>query len=194
MKVLAFNGSARENGNTYLMVEEVFKKLRSEGIECECIQMSKMKLNGCVACYKCMENKDNKCVFGETDGINEFIQKILKADALILASPTYFADVTANMKAFIERVGFVARANDFNLKRKLGASIVTVRRGGAIHTFDTLNHFFLISEMIIVGASYWNIGIGRGVGEVLQDEEGLKNMQNLGENLAWAMKRLNTAI
>ena len=191
MKVLAFNGSARNNGNTYLMIEEVFKQLRPAGIECECIQMAKMKLNGCVACYKCFESKDNKCVFGEGDGINEYMQRILEADAIILGSPTYFADVTANMKAFIERIGMVSRANNNNLRRKIGVSIVTVRRGGAIHTFDTLNNFFLISEMIIVGSSYWNIAVGRGIGDVLQDEEGMKTMQNLGENLAWAMKKLS---
>jgi multimeric flavodoxin WrbA len=114
---------------------------------------------------------------------------MVEADGIILASPTYFADVTAEIKALIDRAGYVSRANPDILKRKIGAAIVAVRRTGAIHAFDTLNHFFLISQMIVPGSSYWNIGIGRAIGDVEQDEEGLETMRTLGRNMAWLLKK-----
>lgn len=126
----------------------------------------------------------------DNDCINDCIAKMEKADAIILGSPTYFADVSASMKALIERCGMVSRANDDMLKRKLGASVVAVRRCGASHVFSSLNYFFLIGQMIIVGSSYWNIGIGRAPGEVLKDEEGIKTMKDLGNNMAWALQKL----
>jgi multimeric flavodoxin WrbA len=113
-----------------------------------------------------------------------------EADGIILASPTYFADVSTEMKALIDRAGFVTKANGGMLKRKVGAAVVAVRRAGAIHAFDTINHFFFISEMIVPGSSYWNIGVGREKGEVESDAEGVKTMQVLGENMAWLLKKL----
>ena len=160
MKVTAFNGSARKDGNTAILIKEVFKELEAEGIETEMIQLSGKTIKGCIACGKCFENKNQRCVV-DNDFANECIEKMLVADGIILASPTYFADVTTEMKALIDRAGFVARANSDMLQRKIGAAVVAVRRAGSIHTFDTLNHFFLISQMIIPGSSYWNLGIGR---------------------------------
>jgi len=113
-----------------------------------------------------------------------------QAEGIILGTPTYFADCTASMKALLERAGFVSRANDEMFRRKIGASVVSVRRAGAIHAFDTLNHFFTIGQMIIVGSSYWNIGIGREAGEFENDEEGVLTMSVLGKNMAWLIKKV----
>ncbi len=190
MKVVAFNGSARKDGNTAMLIAKVFAPLQAAGVETEMIQLGTEQIRGCVACYQCFENKNKKCNIGEIDMINYYIEKIIRADVLIIASPTYFADVTANMKAFIERCGMVSRANNNLFKRKLGAAIVSVRRAGAIQTFETLNNFFLILEMIVVGSSYWNIGIGRAPGDVLEDQEGLQTMQALGENILWLLNKV----
>jgi multimeric flavodoxin WrbA len=188
MKVTAFSGSARLDGNTALLVNEVFKELQAEGIETELVQLAGKNIHGCRACYGCFKTKDNRCSFAD-DFANEAIAKMAAADGVILASPTYFADVTSEMKALIDRAGFVARANQNMLKRKCGAAVVAVRRAGAIHAFDTINHFFLIAEMIIAGSSYWNIGLGREKGDVATDEEGVRTMHDLGRNLAWLLRK-----
>jgi multimeric flavodoxin WrbA len=189
MKVVAFNGSARKDGNTAILVNTLFRELKKAKIETELVQLAGKKIPGCIACGKCFENKDKRCIIAG-DVLNECIEKMLEADGIILASPTYFADISANMKALIERAGFVARANDDMFRRKVGASVVAVRRGGAIHAFDSMNHFFFISQMIVPGSSYWNVGIGLGPGEVKGDEEGLATMKTLGTNMAWLMKKL----
>jgi len=188
MKVVAFNGSARRNGNTAILIREVFSELDAEGIKTEMIQLAGKTIRGCTACRKCFENRDKRCAIDD-DFANECIEKMLEADGIILASPTYFADVTAETKALIERAGYVARANPDMLKRKAGAAVVAIRRAGSIHTFDTLNHFFLISQMIVPGSSYWNIGIGKAIGDVEQDEEGIETMRTLGRNMAWLLKK-----
>lgn len=190
MKVVAFNGSARKDGNTAILIRKVFSALEAEGIDTELVQLAGKTIKGCIACGKCFKNKDGRCAV-DNDVANECIEKMTQADGIILGSPTYFSDVTAEMKALIDRAGYVARANAHMLRRKLGASVVAVRRTGAIHTFDSMNHFFLIGQMIVVGSSYWNIGIGRAKGEVEQDEEGLDTMQTLGQNMAWLLKKIN---
>jgi multimeric flavodoxin WrbA len=187
MKVVAFSGSARLDGNTALLVNEVFKELAAAGIETELVQLAGKNIHGCRACYNCFKKKNGRCSLDD-DFANVCIAKMAEADGIILASPTYFADVTSEMKALIDRAGFVARANENMLKRKAGAAVVAVRRAGAIHAFDTINHFFLIAEMIIPGSNYWNIGIGREKGEVEKDEEGVRTMRTLGSNLAWLLR------
>ena len=189
MKVVGFNGSARKDGNTATLIEYAFRELEKEGIETELIQLAGSKIQGCIACYKCFENRDKRCAV-DNDVVNECIEKMREADGIILGSPTYFADITTDMKALIERAGFVAKANEDMFKRKVGAAVVAVRRGGAIHTFDSLNHFFFISQMIVPGSIYWNIGIGRDIGEVEKDEEGVETMKNLGQNMAWLLKKI----
>ena len=191
MKVVAFNGSARKDGNTAILIKQVFKELEKEGIKTELVQLSGHKIQGCIACYKCFEAKNKRCAVTD-DIVNECIEKMEKAGGIILGSPTYFADCTAQIKALMERAGFVSRANGEMFKRKIGAAVVSVRRSGAIHAFDTLNHFFTIGQMITVGSSYWNIGVGREIGEVENDEEGLLTMSVLGKNMAWLMKKINT--
>ena len=189
MKVVAFNGSARKDGNTAILIRKVFAELEAAGIETELVQLAGKKIRGCTACGKCYQNKDKKCVVDD-DVLNECLEKMVAADGIILGSPTYFADVTTETKALIDRAGFVARANSDMLQRKVGAAVVAVRRAGAIHVFDSINHFFLISQMIIPGSFYWNVGIGRKPGEVELDSEGLETMQILGRNMAWLLKKI----
>lgn len=190
MKVLAINGSARKDGNTAILINRVFEELNKEGVDTEMIQLAGKKIRGCIACYKCFENKDHRCAVTD-DVLNECVEKMLEADGIILASPTYFADVTAELKAVIDRAGLVSRANDDMFRRKVGAAVVAVRRAGSIHVFDTINHFFLIGQMIIPGSFYWNMGFGRNKGEAANDEEGLKTMELLGRNMAWLLKKIN---
>jgi len=190
MKVVAFNGSARKDGNTAILVNTVFKELKKAGIKTELVQLSGKKIRGCTACNLCFRNQDRRCAL-KGDILNECIEKMLDADGIILASPTYFADVSAEMKALIDRAGFVAKANQDMFRRKVGASVVAVRRGGAIHAFDTMNHFFFISQMVVPGSSYWNVGIGLAPGDVKTDDEGTMTMQTLGANMAWLLKKIN---
>lgn len=174
MNVVAFNGSARLEGNTALLVREVFQELQAAGIGTELVQLAGKTLHGCRACYACFEKKNGRCAWDD-DFVNACIARMAGADGIILASPTYYTDVSAEMKALIDRAGVVA-----------------VRRSGAIHAFDTLNHFFLISEMVIPGSSYWNIGIGREKDEAAGDEEGAGIMRDLGRNMAWLLHKIRS--
>ena len=190
MKVVAFNGSARKDGNTAILIRKVFAELESEGIETELVQLAGKPIKGCIACAKCYKNKDKRCAV-DNDVINECIEKMVEADGIILGSPTYFSDVSTEMKALIDRAGFVARANSDMFQRKPGAAVVAVRRAGALHVFDSINHFFLISQMIVPGSFYWNVGIGLNPGDVEQDSEGMETMQILGKNMAGLLKKIN---
>lgn len=190
MKVAAFNGSPREDGNTAILLNLALEEIGKEGIETELVQVGGANIRGCSACLKCIENKDGRCAVTE-DAANGFIEKMMAADGILLGSPTYFADVTAEIKALMDRAGYVARANGNPLRRKVGAAVVAARRAGAIHAFDTLNHFFLISEMIIPGSTYWNVAYGRDKGDVELDAEGERTMRTLGHNMAWLLRRLS---
>ena len=189
MRVVAFNGSARKDGNTAILVRHVFQELEKEGIETELIQLAGSSIHGCTACMKCFENRDRRCSV-KKDILNDCIEKMIGADGIILGSPTYFANVSTEMKALIDRAGMVSRANKDMLARKVGAAVVAARRAGAIHVFNSINHFFFIGQMIVPGSSYWNLGIGRQKGEVEKDEEGIQTMLNLGRNMAWLLKKL----
>ena len=189
MKVLAFNGSARKNGNTATLLNTVLEVMASEGIETELIQLGAKPPRGCISCFKCMQNKDQKCAVTD-DKLNEYMAKALDADGILLGSPVYFTDATAGARALIERFGMVAMANGGLLKRKVGAAVAVARRAGAIRTFTSLNSLFLHAQMIVVGSSYWNIGIGMNPGDVEKDAEGIQTMQTLGRNMAWVMKKI----
>lgn len=189
MKVIAFNGSARKDGNTSILINYVLSDLKNEGIETEIFNLAGKKIHGCLACMKCFENKDQRCS-QKNDILNEYIEKILSADGIILGSPTYFVNVSTEIKALIDRVGLVSKANGDMLRRKVGAAVVAVRRAGSIHVFDAINHFFLINQMIIPGSSYWNMGIGLEKGDVEKDQEGIMTMKVLGQNMAWLLKML----
>ena len=187
MKVVAFNGSGRKDGNTLILLQTVLKELENEGIETELIQMAGSPIQGCASCYKCMDRKNMQCTI-DSDMFNEYFAKISAADGLLLGSPVYFSDITAGMKALIERTGFVSRANGGILRRKVGAGVLAVRRAGSNHALASLNYLFLISEMIIPGSNYWNMAIGRKPGEVSSDTEGLQTLKTLGINMAWLLK------
>jgi multimeric flavodoxin WrbA len=189
MRVVAFNGSSRKDGNTAILINYVFEELRKEGIDTELVQLAGKKIKGCNVCRKCFETRDKQCAV-KNDIVNECIEKMVEADGIILGSPIYFADITPEIKALVDRAGYVSKANDDMLRRKVGAVVIAVRRAGAIHGFDSLNHFFFINQMIVPGSMYWNIGIGREKGEVENDQEGIQIMKVLGQNMAWVIKKL----
>lgn len=190
MKVVGFNGSARKDGNTAKLIQTVFGELQKEGVETELIQLAGKPIRGCIACFKCLKNKDKRCAVNN-DVVNECIEKMLTADGIILGSPTYFADISSELKALIDRSGMVSRANDDMFQRKVGAAVVAVRRCGAIHAFDSINHFFFIGQMIVPGSTYWNMGFGLDKGEVEADNEGIQTMATLGRNMGWLLKKLH---
>lgn len=189
MYAIAVNGSPRKGGNTEILLRRVLAPLSEAGWETELAQVGGKKIRGCMACYKCFERQDGKCAV-DTDVFNPVMEKLLRADAIIFGSPTYFTDVTAEMKALLDRAGLVALANGRAFKGKIGAAVVAVRRGGATHVYDTINHMFLMNQMIIPGSVYWNMGYGRDKGEVEGDAEGLGNMKNLGQTIAWLGKAI----
>ncbi|HOI74503.1 MAG TPA: flavodoxin family protein [Syntrophales bacterium] len=190
MKVVALNGSARKDGNTAILLNLVLDELKAEGIGTELIQMAGRAPQGCLACYKCFKNKDRRCSV-DKDMVNEVIGKMLDAEGILLGSPTYFSDVSAGMRAFIERCGFVGRANDYMLKRKVAASVVAVRRAGAVPAFNSMNLFLHYMQTVMPGSSYWSLGVGRDPGDVLKDQEGVQTMKDLGRNMAWLLKKIN---
>lgn len=187
MKAIAINGSPRRGGNTEILLKKVLAPLAAAGWDTELMQIGGKAVHGCLACMQCFEKKNGRCAV-EKDGINEYLERMYAADAIILGSPTYFAAIAPELKALMDRAGYVALANGGLFRGKIGAAVVAVRRGGATHVFDTINHMFLMSSMIVPGSTYWNIGMGREKGQVLNDDEGLRNMEHLGNSIAWLGK------
>ena len=184
-KVIAINGSARKDGNTAILIRHMLEELENEGIETELVQLAGKTIRGCTACMKCFENRDRRCVFDD-DVVNEYIEKMAAADGIILGSPVYFSDVTAEMKALVDRAGFVSFANDGLFTRKVGSAVVAQRRTGATHSLDTLYHFLFSQDIIIPGRP--TVGVGREVGDVDTDDEGIAAAKNAGRNMAWVLK------
>ena len=189
MKVIAINGSGRKDGNTAILLNLVLDELKMEGIETEFIQLAGQTLSGCINCRQCSEKKNEECAIMD-DRVNEYIAMMKKAQGILLGSPVYISDMTANMKALIERSTIVSRSNGDLFKRKAGAAVIAVRRAGATQVLSSINYFFLINQMIIPGSSYWNLGIGRNPGEVKNDAEGIQTMKILGQNMAWLLKKI----
>lgn len=187
MKVIGINGSARKDGNTAILIKTIFDELNKEGIETEMIQFAGHIIEPCKACWACGEK--GNCVH-HNDIFTEAFQKICEADGMILGSPVYSANVSANMQAFLERAAVVADCNSGILRHKVGAAVAVARRAGAINTVDTMNHLFQNHEMFIAGSGYWNVAYGRLSGDVLQDEEGINTMKTLGRNMAHLLKAL----
>ena len=186
MKAIAFNGSPRKDGNTFILIKHVLRELEKEGVETELVQLSGKEIHGCISCYKCFENKDRRCAVKD-DAANEYMEKMTKAEGIILGSPVYFMDITPEMKALIDRSGFVSRVNGGMYKNKVGATVAAFRRSGGMHAIDSMNHFLLSQEIFIVGRA---IGIGRDKGEVEKDEEGMQLVRSLGQRMAWLMHRI----
>ena len=187
MKVVAFNGSPRKGGNTNALLTRVCARLEQHGIETEIIKIGGELLSGCTACGACFKTKNMSCII-YNDPVNEWITKMVEADGILLGSPTYFADMTPEMKVLIDRAGYVTLANGSALAGKVGASVACARRAGTMHTINSMNHFFTISQKIVPGHHYWNMGYGAARGESEQDVEGMQTMDNLAENMAWIMK------
>ncbi len=194
MKVVAFNGSPRANGNTAQSIQIVFAELQKAGIETELVQLGGRKVFGCLACGKCWETKNNRCI-RQDDEMNLFIQKMQEADGIIIGSPTYFSNVSTEVKALIDRAGFVAKANDGALLRgKVGASVISVRRAGSTFVYSAINFFFGIAEMVIPTSSYWNMTLALEPGEVQNDAEGIETFKTLGKNMARLLKQVNNQV
>lgn len=190
MKVVAFNGSPRKNGNTAYMLNRLLVAAEKEGLETELVHIGGQKLQGCIACSQCFKNKDQKCVI-QGDLMNEYIEKMIQADAIVIGSPTYFADMTAETKALIDRAGYVAFANGGLFARKVGAAVSVHRRGGAVNVVDSINKMFMMSRMIVPGSTYWNFGVGLRKEDVAEDEEALANMDDLGQTIGWLVNKIS---
>lgn len=187
MKVVGFNGSPRRDGNTTILMNHLLRGLEREGIETELVQLSEKEIRGCIGCFKCHENQDQHCAV-KKDAANEYIEKMINAQGIVLGSPVYFQDVTAEMKALIDRAGFVGLANGKMYRNKVGATLACFRRSGGMHTVDAMNHFFLSNEVIIAGRA---LGVAKEKGEVEKDEEGIQIASFLGQRMAWILKRLH---
>ena len=190
MKVIGINGSPRKEGNTSILIQTLFNELNRQGIDTEMISLSGQNIRGCTACGVCMKQKNQQCIITD-DFFNTYLEKMIGAHGIILGSPVYSAGVTSQIKALIDRASMVLAANRGLLKYKVGATVIAARRGGAISAFDTLNHFLHSKEMFLVGSTYWNMGYGNAIGEVEQDQEGMANMKNIGENMAWLLKKIH---
>ncbi|MGB7787697.1 flavodoxin family protein [Methanoregula sp.] len=184
-KVVAFNGSPRPEGNTRILIGQVLQELEKEGITTELVQVGGKKIRGCTACMKCFENRDKRCIIDD-DIVNDCIGKMAEADGIILGSPVYFTDITAEMKALVDRAGFVSMANGGLFRRKVGSAAIAVRRAGAMHTLDSLLHFLLISGMVVPGLP--PIGVGRNIGDVMNDDEGMAWARDTGKSMAWLLE------
>src|SRR3989339_313012 len=189
MNVLLINGSPRKNGNTCYLLNKVITTLTENGIATELIHLADKNINGCTGCFKCAVNKDKKCVI-KLDDFNEVFAKMLEADGIIIGSPTYFTDVTTEVKSILDRAGAVAFVNDGLFRHKAGAAVIALRRGGGVHAFDTINHMFLMNQMFVVGSTYWNLGFGLNEGDVKNDTEGLANMEDLANSMAFLLKKI----
>jgi len=186
MKVVAFNGSPHQEGNTYHAIKLVVDELEKEGMETEIVHIGNKKIRGCTACGYCAREQNESCVFD--DEVNEWIQKMKEADGIILGSPVHYAAMAGTMKSFLDRAFFVASVNGGMLRHKVGASVVAVRRSGGVATFSQLNNYINYSEMVMPTSNYWNVIHGMNPGEALQDGEGVQIMRVLGKNMAWVMK------
>lgn len=186
MKVVAFNGSPKVNGNTNSAIEMVASELRKEGIEVEIVHVGNKIIRGCTACNACMKNRDEKCIIKDDD-VNEWIQKMKEADGIILGTPVHYAAIGGTMKSFLDRAFYVMGSTSI-LRHKVGAAIVAVRRSGGIPAFEQLNNYLNYSEMVMPTSNYWNVIHGTAPGDVEKDDEGKQIMEVLGKNMAWVLK------
>ncbi len=191
MKVTAFNGSPRKNGNTSIAINTVLDILKEEGFKTEIVHIGGKIVKGCTDCGICKKNKDGFCAIDD-DIFNDCLKKMYDSEGIIIGSPVYFGSITPETKALIDRAGYCSRANDNKLKRKVGAAVVCLRRGGGVDAFNQINNLFYLNQFIIPCSIYWNMGLGRKIGEVKNDIEGIKTYRVLGENMAWTLKKLYT--
>lgn len=187
MKVLAICGSPRPRGNTYHLLQEAVRVLNQQGIDTAYLSLHDKDIRPCLACEKCSTEK-NRCA--QEDDFNALYEIMAQADGFIVGSPVYFGSATPNLMALLDRAGYVARKGDNIFARKVGSPIVVARRAGVNFTYAQLLYFFMIMGMVVPGSTYWPIAYGREPGEVVKDEEGMKTVAALAENLAWLLKKL----
>ncbi|MDX9872312.1 MAG: flavodoxin family protein [Clostridia bacterium] len=190
MKVIAFNGSPHPNGNTAQAIRIVLQEIQHAGFETEMIQLGGKKILGCLGCRQCAQNRNKHCVRTDDD-LNAYIDKMLEADGIIIGSPVYTSNVTSEVKALIDRANFVAKANDFMFRGKVGAPVVVATKAGATFAYSAINLMFGISQMVTVGSIHWNLALGKMPGDIQKDEEGIRTFQVLGQNMVWLLKKLN---
>ncbi len=191
MRVLGVSGSPRQGGNTDILIHKALDVLAAEGIETEFVSLADRPIKPCMACRGCVKADTIRCVQYDP-AFEGMIGKFEAADGILIGSPVYFGSATPQIMALLDRVGYVARVHPELLRRKVGAAIVVARRAGQNFTFAQLNYFFLISEMIVPGSTYWNVAVGREKGEVENDKEGIDTVVNLGHNMAWLLKKLKS--
>ncbi|MHC1746821.1 MAG: flavodoxin family protein [Cellulosilyticaceae bacterium] len=185
MKVVAFNGSPKKEGNTYHAIRMVAEELEKEGIEVEIVHVGNKAIRGCLACNACARNQNEKCII-DTDEVNEWIEKMKEADGIILGSPVHYSAIGGTMKSFLDRAFYIASTGI--LRHKVGAAVVAVRRSGGVTTFNQLNNYINYAQMLMPSSNYWNVIHGTAPGEAIKDEEGKQIMSVLGKNMAWLMK------
>ena len=190
MKVVAINGSPRKGGNTEIMLNAVLEPLNQAGVETKIIQVGGQNIHGCRGCWACQKLLNRKCAFND-DIVNDILEDLFSADAIIWGTPSYYSNMTPELKALIDRAGIVASANGKLFRHKVGAAVIAERRGGGSFIQASIHEMMLMSEMIIPGSTYWNFGFGRDKGEISADAEAMANMKNLGENILMLIQKLN---
>ncbi len=193
MKVLAINGSPRVGGNTETLLRKAMEPIAAAGHGTELVQLGGRPIRGCTACGACARRKDRQCIMDD-DSFNLTFAKMIDAHAILIGSPSYFGNVTAEIAALISRAGYVSMANGGLLKRKIGAAVVAQRRGGAVHVLDSIHHLFLVNQMIIPGSTYWTFGAGTVPLDVLDDAEGLNTLVHLGDQIAWLFQLMESHV
>ena len=191
MKVLGISGSPRRGGNTDLLIHTALSVLTEQGLETEFLSLADRPIKPCMACGGCFKSDTIRCV-QEDPAFEGILAKFSAADGILVGSPVYFGSATPQTMSLLDRVGYVARRHPQLLRRKVGAAIVVARRAGQNFTFAQLNYFFLISEMIVPGSTYWNVAFGREKGEVENDKEGIETVKTLARNMAWLMKKVGS--
>jgi multimeric flavodoxin WrbA len=189
VKVLGISGSPRRGGNTDTLILTALETLTANGIETEFLSLANRPVKPCIACGGCFKTDAIRCIQNDP-AFEGVLEKFAEADGILIGSPVYFGSATPQLMALLDRVGYVARRHPEMLRRKVGAAVVVARRAGQNFTFAQLNYFFLISEMIVPGSTYWNVAFGREKGEVVNDAEGMQTVRNLAENMAWLLKKL----
>ena len=188
MKVIILNGSPKANGNTATALREVEQVLNQQGIETEYLHVGHQHIHGCIACNRCWET--GKCAFD--DVVNSISEKMKDADGLLIGSPVYFATPNGTLLALLDRLFYSNLHTDWSMK--VGATVSIARRGGATTTMDALNKYFLKTNMPLVPSQYWTIAHGTSPDEVLQDEEGMQTMRQLGLNMAFMIKSIRLGL
>ncbi len=189
MRVLGISGSPRSGGNTEILIKLALEQMAQEGFETDFLPLAGRTIKPCTACGGCAKSDKVECVLHDPD-FEGVVERFMAADAVIVGSPVYFGSATPQTMALLDRVGYVARCKDNFLRRKPGAAVVVARRAGQNFTFAQLNYFFLISEMIVPGSTYWNVGLALDKGDINQDQEALETIRNLTTNMAWLTKKL----